>query len=509
MNILFKKPYYLYAVQLSLKKQNIMKKLFFFLGATSIALSSFAQHAMPGNTVQPSLQLSDAANRAIKADAVKRASATTSTASGRTTAAVTSRWYTYYLPFDTANVMNTNTTGQIEMIMWNDTGGKVNYTTGGLARNPRLSVGETFHPQWHGYFDGTYAHPGFNSPYFPGEMYLPGTQPYSIDSIILLGTYNVNPAKTGVIDTLVLTFMTGGSTLSTGYYTGAASAAFLGNYGLTGSDSLWVAEPLYNPATNTQKSRTGGTGTAPYTMKYTLSHADWADSNAYGVMVRPIRLTTPLVAQAGEIVSVSVSFKSGDASFPASTVTGDTLSNFLATGNPNKYNQFRPLTYYALNGTVTDWCNPHYSHPRPKTDWNGGYFAQHSPFDSSAYFSMYAWSNATTGGGYYTQHVNIQFHVVCPTCDIEVVSVPTPSGSIRNIAAYPNPAVDEFNIACTIANGVNATVTLTNTLGQVVATQAVNNGKATFNTTTIPAGLYVYTITANGEHTTGNVDITH
>jgi len=89
-----------------------------------------------------------------------------------------------------------------------------------------------------------------------------------------------------------------------------------------------------------------------------------------------------------------------------------------------------------------------------------------------------------------------------PTLSINKVN-----NTFDNVNVYPNPATSTLNITFTSAATVN--VTLTNLLGQVVASQNATNGKVVFNTTELPAGVYVFTLTANGEHTTGRVVIAH
>ncbi len=78
---------------------------------------------------------------------------------------------------------------------------------------------------------------------------------------------------------------------------------------------------------------------------------------------------------------------------------------------------------------------------------------------------------------------------------------------VTKVNAYPNPATNELNI--TFSSAANATVTLTNMVGQVVATQTNVNGAAKFNTAALANGMYIFTIQANGERTTGHVVVAH
>lgn len=81
--------------------------------------------------------------------------------------------------------------------------------------------------------------------------------------------------------------------------------------------------------------------------------------------------------------------------------------------------------------------------------------------------------------------------------------------------ARPNPAQSEFTVPVTLKAASNVVVTLTNPMGQVVATQ--NLGKvaagqttnAVFNTTALSNGVYFYTVEAGGERITNRVVVSH
>ena len=48
-------------------------------------------------------------------------------------------------------------------------------------------------------------------------------------------------------------------------------------------------------------------------------------------------------------------------------------------------------------------------------------------------------------------------------------------------------------------------------MGQVVASQNATGatGNVEFNTSALPAGIYIYTFNANGERTTGRIVVAH
>jgi len=80
--------------------------------------------------------------------------------------------------------------------------------------------------------------------------------------------------------------------------------------------------------------------------------------------------------------------------------------------------------------------------------------------------------------------------------------------------AYPNPANTTLSIPFTLARDGQVTVSLTNVVGQVVASQTITaiagqSSKATFATGNLPSGMYIYTTSTNGRSVTGKVTITH
>lgn len=104
---------------------------------------------------------------------------------------------------------------------------------------------------------------------------------------------------------------------------------------------------------------------------------------------------------------------------------------------------------------------------------------------------------------------DFSMHVVCSTCpDLSVANI----SNIASFSAYPNPANTEVAVPFALKNAANTTITLTNTMGQVIASQSfgnTNSGKAVFNTSNLANGLYFYTIVADGAHRTGRVVVAH
>jgi len=105
--------------------------------------------------------------------------------------------------------------------------------------------------------------------------------------------------------------------------------------------------------------------------------------------------------------------------------------------------------------------------------------------------------------------INLNFgHVPHPSSVVDILNANTVG------AAYPNPSNTAFAVPFTMAQDSKVVVTLVNEIGQVVATQTVNAtagqaSKATFNTTGLASGVYIYTVEANGDRTTGRISVAH
>ena len=471
-----------------------MKKLILLLSASSIALSLNAQenkHSVIFSDRQQAVNEIPALSDKYKVGLRAKSSHAANTAN-KTTAAL-SRWYNYGQYLDTTQTLVSGSTGLSATIIWNDTTGQVAYTSG-LAHNTMVSNGAILHPQI----------AGFNDPsLYPGEMAITATNAYVVDSINIVGLYLFNPAKTGVVDTLTLTF-TYGDPLATSsndilqsYFTNATVVA---NYGLPTGSRLVFGVPRYDSVTNT------AAGASKYTMKIPLTSSMWGDTTSGGLWVKTFGVAgvggSGFAVPAGQMLAYSMSFKTGDATYTPNA----TIEDFTGA---HTYNIFRPI--FAFNGTSS---LPVFA-PYDSTDYNSGQFKRLPNYANgwgNVYVPMYAW---TSGGGASTlQHSFQDIHITCATCSTigAVNEVENTTKNVMTAQAYPNPAVNELNVKFTTAAAADVTVNLINTLGQVVAAQTLSNvtaGTASFNTSKMAAGVYSYTVNANGSRSTGRVVVAH
>jgi len=427
------------------------------------------------------------------------------------------RWYDYVdsvLP-NNSNVCNPITNIDFTSLnIWQDTTSLYGYSSGTPPYQgvPWMSVGlglDPFAPNW-------------NDPLlFPaGTVVISAADPYTIDSILIGGFYERNPSKPTIVDTLIVTFVqgNGGSTsnLALGLSYGGTTAT---NYCVTGLDFLM----MYADSANNRAGGSGGAITVPVPTPVPLTTGIYKfpltinDTATTGTIIGLSRAypraghSDPVInypVTAGNFVSMSMQFKSGD-TWPTTTLPSGYKDTVSRTDGSIKYGNFTP--FIAFNGTSPTAEFPPFHFP---DDHTSGYFKRYGASDANsvnAYVPNWGW---TTGGGTSAsalQYPYVWFHTKCTGC----VVIGTPSLGVENVTALsvvnatPNPANNELAIEYTAAQNASVTVSLTNMVGQVVATQKSTNGKVVFNTTALPSGLYVYSLESNGATATGRVAVAH
>ncbi len=515
-----------------------MKKLFLLLAAGSITMNVIAQER------QVMMAPKNAENQYRKIDGsllMPQGILNKSHGAAKTTVGG-SRAYNHAVAIDTsANYYNNVTLGGgpggngsftglhalMEETIWNDTNGTVLYSGGDYRHIITVSQGSIFDP----------AAAIFNVD--PDQAYIgqirvkAGTtgDAYTVDSVTIYGVYLYNKTKTTVVDTLRLVFMTGdGSTGSN-----------IGGAGFGGSGA-----PHYGPVTfldlRYDSVHNVGSGPVPaqlYPSTATYPHYDiilnnsgltpaWGDTMSNGIWTKTIPRSalgaSGMPVPAGSFAGMTITFKSGDpvtkVGALASPTPGDTLvSSSAGTPGMNKYNVWRPLSsYYATGGSTAAYAPyqcPTYE-PYP-ADQNLGYWKT-LPNYSNGWDNLYypgAWGYSLVGGGAYPlQFPYMTWYITCPTCAtitsayLGTNTLPT----VNSINAVPNPATDEVNVTFSLTEVSDVFVSLANIMGQVVATQKVNNtaeGKAVFNTSVLANGIYIYTLEANGGRTSGRIVVAH
>ncbi|RYE14688.1 MAG: hypothetical protein EOP51_27770, partial [Sphingobacteriales bacterium] len=203
----------------------------------------------------------------------------------------------------------------------------------------------------------------FNDPFgYYGETAVWPSDPYTLDSVTVYGTYGRNANKTSIVDTLIFSFVYGNGTNATnmpGYYFTGMSGNFPGN------DTVRFGAIWQNKSTNTALKNPNATTATPNVLvvKKPLTVASLNDTTAGGLNAFsvPVNMSVP----AGNFVGATVTFKTGEAYTPWS----DTV--FLGSANPNmpfKYGMFRPLFFEQNSGgyptyTSGNWNMGHLKFP--------------------------------------------------------------------------------------------------------------------------------------------------
>jgi hypothetical protein len=348
------------------------------------------------------------------------------------------------------------------------------------------------------------ADDGFNSStYYPGLMKITAADAFVVDSIAFSAAYVENTSRTSV-DTIRVSFVYGSGASGTNI-TGTnsiigAAGTTLSPYGSPGGIVI-NHRMLFDPITSTAKQNTG-TPTPPVVYSYDIiinngaTPPSWtADTASNGLYVKkvPCGISVP----AGNLIAATVSHLSGDV-----VPMWDTVFKGSPAVPPVKYNMIRPTM--CIRGTNAAPLFPTYL----AADKNNGAFVD--KLTTNQYVPQWFWSSGTSAAS--VQYPDISFRISCPTCGLVTLGVGVVNSSEVVAKVYPNPANNELNVAFDVVSSSNVTVTLTNMVGQVVATENMGNvakGTATFSTSSLPAGAYIYSINADGKRKTGRVAIAH
>ncbi len=401
------------------------------------------------------------------------------------------RWYIYaYLMQDALGLGNYSYAAPF---MWWSDSAQAYYNTG-TARINIGSIGDILQP----------TVPAFNDvTVFSWDIAISNIDAYTIDSVFLAGYYMRNfstPAKMAVKDTLRFRLVYGNGSNTTNilkYY--SADTAYVAEYGLpAGRDTIdyWVM--AHDSLTNIATNAPGVSGGISAPFDVILSNLDT------GELFRTIRVPIPFPVPASMSVGLSVTFKSGDSmAYPGgSAAFHDTVFNSALQYN---YGVFRPFYLGKMTGSAAAF--PEYTGYPTATvrDRNAGNVRFVPSPGDPVYASMYTSLKIDT----LMQYPYIGFHAICATCYPMI-----PLGKLKeinnidNFNITPNPANDELNISFDGGNSI-ATVTLTNMMGQTVAMQKTESGTVVFNTSQLPAGIYIYMIEVNGARVTGRVVVEH
>ncbi len=421
--------------------------------------------------------------------------------SARTTTTY-SRWYDYTDTFlnyayRTAPCNAVTNTSSFLMPMWNDTTALFGNPDGSYSNNKMISAGLAIVP-FNSYW---------NSTIFTGQTELFPSSDYYIDSISVSGVYarnNTTPAKRAVIDTFTIGVVNGNgpitSDLSIFYFTELINYCH---------DTLRYIQMFHDTINNHAGNSYSSTSFREQTFTFTLSETDtFSGTKTFG-------LTPRFSVPAGNAVGASISFKSGDISYPGiGTVPRDTIQ-YATTGN-FKYGSFQPRVYYSSTGGLS---------PAPKfmvnnfpSDHSVGFFKDGSslwPGWHGLYLPNWVmpWPTLTIPSKF--QYPSIRFHISCNACYIigaPILGKGQKSLEGKNLEIYPVPANDELIFDFKLFTTSEVKIVLKNMMGQVVVKKdigIVETGKASIDTRELPNGVYFYEFYAGEGYETGKVEVAH
>lgn len=306
---------------------------------------------------------------------------------------------------------------------------------------------------------------------------------YSVDSFGLFCSYVRNPAMAGVVDTLILSFVTEDSKNLP--VSGWTSGNVVTNFG---ADTVTFLEQNFdslNAKPPVAKNVVGGA--APFVIKKFLDQAAADDTISGGWNY--YQWATNLNIPAGRAVSVSISFKPGTTWTPFVDTIGR-FNNFSFVSHEENVNSFFTYTKrdYNVSQVVTKFTNI-----VPNVQGWGGTFVP-----SLAYTAPYA----------YELH-NMDWIITCNTCKPESTNDIT---SGINVSVSPNPVSENAKLSVRlIESAKNVNVTFTNAVGQVSksinlgAIGANNTQNFNVNVSDLSKGMYIYTVTADGKKTSGKL----
>lgn len=484
--------YYLYV---KLLKFRMMKKLFLLSATCAIsAMSASAQYAERGlvkNFAEsaPAVRPNHAAQMfPMMGSAIKEETNIPNT--GKATASG-SRWYSYveYLTkvsatvADSADIPYTWGKANAKAIFSDGSGGFVADTIN-LA-----SFGITFDPAFS-------AKSGFNEAtiYDPTLIGIRRTDNYTIDSVSVFTSYGRNNLKTTSVDTLRVTITYGngttGSDLPLTTYTGTG---VMGDFGV---DTLKVWSLLYDSV------KMVGRGATKVTKDIYLKNTDTSS------FVKAYSVAVGMNVPAGNVVGVTATFFSGETYTP---YVDTVFYGSLRPANPFGMGMIRPRIFADATNTL-NISQPNYI----PNFYNRG-FIKFIPqlFDAAFYTQRYV-PTIIYVDAFSLEFPDIDVKVSCTACKtVGELSGIDNSTIITRTSAFPNPANTEVTIPFTVKEKANVKVSITNMVGQVIATQNIDNvgagqeAKATFATGNLATGVYLYTVESNGQRVSNRFSVAH
>ncbi len=459
-----------------------MKKLFL--------LSAFSAVAAFNASAQSEIKVSTKGRADF--NAYKAAEATTGTLSTAKTTVTPPREYSHFDYNATISSFDTTAGADFHAArIWADSTIKQTFSTGQGTIN-FSSVAQVVYPM-----DSIFNDP--SNPNNVGLMRITNSSAYSIDSVRVSGIYLTGSTKSAsIVDTLVISLTSQPSNIA--YY--YARLVWLG-YGVdlspylatADNDTLRAIAPLSVDSIN-RAALASGTTPARAFWKVPLTSSMRSPSATAPIVTWTFAPPSGSYAvPAGNIPAVTFTFKSGD--------------TWVANvDNIDSFHRFLPL--FGGTANVMPYKGKFHA---SISDRSGSslMFATHPGYGYSTSVSIEAQNSIA----FFYEYLAASFIVSCPTCGVVTKLGIKELTNVSDVKVFPNPSNEKVNISFTAKERASFTVAVTNTLGQVVATQdmgmqnAGQTANVSINTSNLPTGIYMYTIESNGQRMTDRLSIVH
>lgn len=443
-----------------------MKKLFLLATAALIGFGANAQYAQPighGSLKTPVDQ--------VRLNHQPGGVLGKSTAGG-------SRWYDHQF---TVDLYNGNIMTFSRMPIWFDSTVMQPFTSG-LGNINFSSVGQIIDPIYYTLFNDPNVYP-------PSEIRINTWDAYQVDSVSIqcMMVRNAN-RPTSITDTLIVSVSP--STYS--YYYDFNTQAdpdddWVDAYVPTPGDTIRGFTILDVDSVNRASLNAG------VVMWKVLIDDAMRQDNDTNIQSLDLELPTPCDIPAGRGIAITATFKSGD---------------IVPVPNVDTYSQYHH--FYTIEGEALGdgQIMPYYYYTHADRNMSNLMFST----DSTRYIPsvfVEGWNTIA----FRQEFHSIQAHVTCTDCTTLGVN-DTKKSNVSQVGVYPNPANNEVNIGFTVGTASQATITITNAVGQVMNTLSVDakagvNNLNTFSTANMAAGVYFFTIEANGSRTTERFVVSH
>lgn len=462
-----------------------MKKLLLVFAATVVAGGAMAQQAKQGIPFKGH-STSEFGEPAVYEN-VNIPHEFSSRAQGKTTAGG-ERWYYH---FNLVDQLNGGALANNDFVfpMWHDStvtqyfGG----TTNGYRRVNWSSICQTIDPL---------TSRIFNDPGFSGQQVIQvgANDSYVVDSLAIRGAYVRMPNRpSNIVDTLIMSIIPQDNIT---FFIPKSNATYGSELPLyTQSDTLWAFAPVNVDSINRAALPPDGFSQRAYwKVPLFAADGDTPGTNGFTTRTYTFEVPSPITIPAGNRFGFTFTFKSGD-----------TWQKNV--DSVNMFHRFMPVSASVSQGTAM----PYYRELQV-----GG----QSLNDRSMSGLMFSWDSSQYSPSLFIEIYNevsynyefhdVAAHVTCATCNY--VSVDDIATEVYSKEAYPNPATTVLNIPFVLNRKNDATVTLTNSVGQVIRTESFSNiqrATAKFDVANLNSGLYIYTIEVNGQRESGRVAIVH